>query len=539
MIIDRIDISKFHGFRNVGFKLGTHITIIAGQNGTQKTTLLGLLGQPFSLLMHPSMNEEKPLCGGSYKSGFKDKFKLSPKFDIPGMHEWTISFLTEDEPLTIASMYRDQKKNNDIRFWKKGSREKGSGYRHYPVIFLSLKRLTPLGEEKTVHPKDDVEFTANEIELFKQLHNRILISLESITDTNIIESPNKTTLGVTTNDYDWMQNSAGQDNVGKIILALLSFKRLKEKYKTEYKGGLLFIDELDATMYPGSQRKLLEVIQEYSTRYKIQVVFTTHSLMLLELGNELMLKAQSRQYTKDDIKLIYLEKRDGNIAIEENMPYNGIVNRLKVALASKSTSKVPVYSEDLEATIVMKTLLSGYTSTLNFSKCKFGCGNLLNIIQIKVPSFCFPECIVLFDGDVREKEDFQNNLKKIKTKKNWLILPTEQSPERFIADFLYSLSDNSPFWPSINPDYTKQHCFGSDSYSIEQIRNDRVVAKRWFQAQMGINKKWCAKALRLWIKSSDNNKMLAEQFVDDFLTVYNNIARELRIPLLTKKKSSK
>lgn len=63
MIIDRIDIAKFHGFKDVGFKLGTNITIIAGQNGTQKTTLLGLLGQPFSLRLHPLMKDEKPLCG--------------------------------------------------------------------------------------------------------------------------------------------------------------------------------------------------------------------------------------------------------------------------------------------------------------------------------------------------------------------------------------------------------------------------------------------------------------------------------------------
>lgn len=74
MIIDRIDIAKFHGFKDIGFKLGTNITIIAGQNGTQKTTLLGLLGQPFSLRLHPLMKDEKPLCGGSYWSQYADKF---------------------------------------------------------------------------------------------------------------------------------------------------------------------------------------------------------------------------------------------------------------------------------------------------------------------------------------------------------------------------------------------------------------------------------------------------------------------------------
>ena len=38
------------------------------------------------------MRAEKPLCGGSYISAFKDKFRLSPVFDKPKDHEWTISF---------------------------------------------------------------------------------------------------------------------------------------------------------------------------------------------------------------------------------------------------------------------------------------------------------------------------------------------------------------------------------------------------------------------------------------------------------------
>ena len=49
MIIDKIHITKFHGFKDVGFKLGSNLTIIAGQNGTQKTTLLGIMSQTFTL----------------------------------------------------------------------------------------------------------------------------------------------------------------------------------------------------------------------------------------------------------------------------------------------------------------------------------------------------------------------------------------------------------------------------------------------------------------------------------------------------------
>ena len=63
--------------------------------------------------------------------------------------------------------------------------------------------------------------------------------------------------------------------MGKIILALLSFKRLKEKYPKGYKGGILLIDELDATMYPGSQERLLRVLRRWSNRYRIKL-FSLH-----------------------------------------------------------------------------------------------------------------------------------------------------------------------------------------------------------------------------------------------------------------------
>lgn len=43
MIIKKVHIAKFRGFKDVEFEMGDQITVIAGQNGTQKTTLLGIL----------------------------------------------------------------------------------------------------------------------------------------------------------------------------------------------------------------------------------------------------------------------------------------------------------------------------------------------------------------------------------------------------------------------------------------------------------------------------------------------------------------
>ena len=90
MKITKIHIEKFRGFKNENLSLGSLLTGIAGQNGTQKSTLLGIITQTFTLKENDPMRAEKPLCGGSYISAFKDKFRLSPVFDKPKDHEWTI-----------------------------------------------------------------------------------------------------------------------------------------------------------------------------------------------------------------------------------------------------------------------------------------------------------------------------------------------------------------------------------------------------------------------------------------------------------------
>lgn len=539
MIIDSIHIAKFHGFKDVGFKLGTNITIIAGQNGTQKTTLLGLLGQPFSLRLHPEMKDEKPLCGGSYWSQYADKFKLSPTFDKKGEHEWTIDSPLEKEPYTVESIYRDKAKGI-IRFWQKGTHEKDTGFLRYPVIYLSLKRLLPLGEENKLHSKAE-PFSDEEITLFKKLHNEILISFDNISHTDVIESSNKTTLGITTDRYDWMQNSAGQDNVGKIILALLSFKRLKEKYPKSYKGGILLIDELDATMYPGSQERLLRVLRKWANRYRIQVIFTTHSLMLLELGSRLYSEMRQNPKTEKQIQLIYLEKVGENIDILEGVSFHTIKNRLRVNTEDERPNKVTVYSEDLETIWVAKSLLKGYLSRLSFCGSPFSCNTLIDLLERKIPTFTFPESIILFDGDISEEAPQQKKLKKIKSN-NWLYLPTTLSPERWFASFIHNLDQRDSFWASVHPDYTYQVCFRD--YRIEDImrgkEEGRTTAKDWFRQQVEEHKGWVDKVISRWKKESSTNNEMAQNFVSKFITLYNRIAASVRIkPIEAKLKKAK
>lgn len=173
-----------------------------------------------------------------------------------------------------------------VRFWQKGNREQGSGYVHVPVIYLSLKRLMPLAEAGRLK-EQEINLTDQEKQWFAEKYNKILISNDDVKDLNYLTGTQKTIFGVTSDYYDWNSNSAGQDNLGRILLAILSFKRLQDKYGSEYQGGILAIDEIDAALYPASQVYLLDRLFEFASKYKIQILATTHSLFLLEAAAEI------------------------------------------------------------------------------------------------------------------------------------------------------------------------------------------------------------------------------------------------------------
>lgn len=284
MLITKVHIEKFRGFHDQEFEVGSMLTAIAGQNGTQKSTLLGMITQTFTLGKDKNpMGAEIPLSGGNYRSAFADKFRLSPKFDLPGTHEWTLTF-DNGSDYTIESYLRTDTKK--LRFYQKGKRGTGDGYLQYPTIFLSLKRVLPVAESGVV--SESTVLADKELAEFKKLHDKILITESNIESASLLEGTNKQTIGVTTDKYDWNENSVGQDNLSKIILALFSFKRLKEKYPDDYKGGILAIDELDATMYPASQKKLLKELRTYASKLNLQIFFTTHSLSLIESIDDLI-----------------------------------------------------------------------------------------------------------------------------------------------------------------------------------------------------------------------------------------------------------
>ncbi len=504
MIIKSVYIKQFRGFRDVGFELGNSITVIAGQNGTQKTTVLGLLSQPFSLSnKHNPMLGEKPLCVKNYKSQFKEKFKLSEEFDKPGNHEWTLKLtVPEETEFNVVSIKRE--KPNEARFWRKGNKSKGAGYIQLPVIYLSLARLHPIGEDKELKSSSNIELTENESILLGEWHNKILIiTRKDLKSIDYLESKKKNTLGFNTSLYDWRMNSAGQDNLSKILLAILSFKRLSEKYPSDYKGGILAIDELDATMYPASQLKLMEHLIKFSSNYKIQIIVTTHSLPLIEYACTI----QDDPKRKNQVRVVYLYKMDSDIEVNDKATYNYIMNKLNVAKQGLDSPRRRLYAfiEDTEAEMFLKCILkTRIMNSLKTSRVKLGCSNYLQLAEKKIPSFLPENAMIFLDGDVSQNSKLLTKAYKLS---NVVVLPGGDSPEKLLATFLDDHGDRAEIWDQLSSDYDHQFCF--QNYHYSEVMADRDKAKAWFEEQKQFWGRNGAKLINLWIK---NNQTEVEEF---------------------------
>lgn len=138
-LVTKIHIEKFRHLVDVDLKFGTRLTVIAGSNGTGKTSILGLIGHVFTYKKHKSFFKK------NYETEFSNVFRFSETFDRPGEHKYFVEFSdgTKKEALSRQSTEGKKKRFRiDV-----GSRVKDSGKEEKPVMYLGLKRLIPLAQE--------------------------------------------------------------------------------------------------------------------------------------------------------------------------------------------------------------------------------------------------------------------------------------------------------------------------------------------------------------------------------------------------------
>lgn len=519
--IESIEIGKFRNFTPMTIKIGRYVTVISGQNGTGKSTLLGMLGQPFG------MAEMKDVFGRSMRAKFTDMFKLSPDHDIPGEHVYYVNLrdqcLYSNGPHVQVKSYKREGYKLPIRLVTGARRGKGDGNIDYPVIYLGLRRTYPVGEIPNAASTTPA-LTENEVADLSIWYNSVFLAwnqddLEPVELT--ASTAKKATILVNASSYDYLANSAGQDNLGQILAALLSFNRAKAALGDSYRGGLLLIDELDATLFPASQEALFDLLLEKAIELEIQVVFTTHSFQLIE-------RAISKRGKKDDIEVIYLRRRDTGIEQIDHPEELDIKADLSVRMPKRRRKKkVEVLCEDEETKWFLKKILPvSVYSKCNVIPAGLSCGELAELSIRDIPSL--GDVLYVVDGDAIE-----GACSKVKNSSRTLILPTGgMNPEMAIYDALSKLPDNGTFWISMESKYcyTRQMFIRSFEESHREQYVDkkarRRADKKWFRdekAKGGLGENW-SDGFSKWKESHQNE---CKEFVDSFTSEVERIIRRV------------
>lgn len=437
--LKKLVIEKFRALNNVEVEFGDYITVICGKNGTSKSSILGIAAQIFNFEKDYANNEVllfRQIASGPFKSQYSEHFRISEKFDVPG--SMTVNIELHDG-------YTDQAATAKLELMKRGrsprpvvrnnSTATGNTSRNFshPVIFLSLKRLYPIAARD--YEVSDFEYLKKHKQEFIKLTNELLnrgSSHATGTDGTISSAV------AHGENYDHESVSAGEDNAGQIILALMSFRKLKDEYP-DYKGGLLLIDEADAGLFPTAQVNLLRMLDRECKNLNLQVVMTSHSPVLIEHAFE-----QSQQFRKR-YKTVYLSNTYGDVQVMQNWSWAQIsadINtKTLVAASGASLPKINVYFEDKEAADFFAALISRQPVkkfTTPMREITLGCSNYLQLIQKGIPEFA-QRSIVCLDAD--QKQEIKG-----KNFKTVVLLPGALPPDQLIFEHLYNLPAGHKFW---------------------------------------------------------------------------------------------
>ncbi|MFZ8764753.1 ATP-dependent nuclease [Enterococcus diestrammenae] len=539
MWIRSVTIHDFRAFQNeLKIELSPNITCISGHNGIGKSTILAVLSNCGELKKEDATH----INGSLFRGEFSDIIVGDREYDTTG----------DKAVLTFQDVPRKSEKDiwvESLRFRALFQKEryrlipkKIPGIRDtesklkWPTFYLGLSRLYPVGEARTKAKKSlpkDIES-----ELIK-LHTSILslnfgdnLHARSI---DIQETP-KLKTGFKSDQYSDTANSSGQDNVGQIILSVLSFKLLKEKNPENYHGGILLIDELDATLHPAAQRKLFDYLFEQSVDLKLQIVFTTHSLSLLEYITQTRIKNNNTR----QIKVSYLRRLSNGINEKENPSKVFFVNDLTDTYtgAITRTNKVKVLTEDGTARWFLEELFAfeNYSPSIDMLNINISWSHVINLITSDIETF--KNYITVLDPDLN-KTDKLVQLKGMiqgypltidEQLSNIFILPGESPDfpniEQMMWNYVSSIPDTHDFFedPVISENNWSQRIVLQNGIhsSIYDTFTDQMKYKKWFED----NKYFISILMKYWVK---DNRDKVNLFVNNFKSTFGKINQQINI----------
>lgn len=452
-MLNKLEIECYRKLKNISIDISAEVNIISGTNGTCKSSILYMVSNSFQEVKSNSdwLNSTNVInVLKSVNNGVNLKIESLTKGDetyndpAPG-NKGTLFTCTYEDGIKLEFRRHNTKVGSGNRFALKPLYKRGTSDKlpTFPVIYLGLSRLYAFGEYgndeglKRVRKRLPDQYVGIISEIYKkftgiEICNQEIQQMGDIKKRSRFLSDKE---GIDSNTI-----SAGEDNLLIMLTALVSlrfyYESIESRRKTE---SILLIDEVDATLHPAYQIKLLDLFLEYSQKYKIKVIFTTHSLSLLEYA--FMQKCN----------VIYLLDNETSVIPMQDVD----IYKIKMFLHNQAKEdiyinrSIPVFTEDDEARLFIQCLFDCYDRKYGdkFRKVR----SLFHMVDANISGDALVKIfkddkllrstmrsICVLDGDKSAQHNFTNYT---------IALPGKEAPEKVIFDYAIELyeSDN-PFW---------------------------------------------------------------------------------------------
>lgn len=509
-----IKIKHFRKIDDLTINLGDKITVFSGINGVGKSNIMSLIAMAFGKKatriaggnFFPHFDEYFIITEEEFNQQSENKYEAYLKISTKnGIIQKRLGLKNDiDEGRGIRTLPRATNfftPNKTVKYVEKETKKNfnigDSGRIPIPTIFISLSRLFPMGEtklkEKSINVNNEI-IKEGIIKKYIEWYNRVLplsIDINKYKVSNIKKVVNANgRIHVELKESDARTESVGEDNLGTIITALVDFFYLKEKQNNDYTGGILCIDEIDASLHPSAQIRLLELLDELSDELQLQILITTHSISILER----IIKKQNRDI--DDYKLVYiLDPKTPRI--KDNIKS---IDDIKADMYDEDTYYNPivkVYCEDENTKFIFEQLIKILSKEEDFNLPEYeifsmslGHNQLENLRDFDK---YFESVIMLVDGDAKRKNKgnvlnkyLNNDIKGLNSrelKENIISLPSFLAPESYYYFILTEILNDKLFWQQLSRlnlrnDYTSYKLEGLlkevDLDVDKNINNDKL-----------------------------------------------------------------
>lgn len=489
-MIEEIYINQYKKLKEITFKMSKNLNVISGTNGTCKTSLLHMISNSFQAVTKGNtvfkdskcmqvINSVNDMVNPKVESLTRgDKKYNDPAKGVNG----TLYSVKYFDGTSLNFRRHNSLINN--RYAIKPKYQTGSNEKlpPCPVIYLGLTRLVPFGEYKndeaikTIKNNLPVKYQDEINRIYKDFTNYEIVEThaQQMGEIKIRADFESNLDGIDSNTI-----SAGEDNLYILLISLISLKYYFESIDSKNEiESILLVDELDATLHPAYQIKLLSLLRKYSIEYKIQIFFTTHSMTMLE---DLLKKKDNLFYLLDNItNVILMEDPD--------------IYKIKMHLNSITKQNIyqdkiiPLFSEDDEARVLIDMLLDyfeikkpefkGIKKFFHFVNVNMGSENLINLFKDFKLMKNTMSSICILDGD--HEADISNNIITLPGKNNGTS-KTKLSPEKLLIEYAnYLVQIDDSFWVGsevINIGYGKRKYITDIKNKYDNFLRDKKEGK--------------------------------------------------------------